>query len=348
MYTNHRAVLTKLINLLEIRLKRTRLISRPLTITLEPTLRCNSNCIMCNRNFNRKEDKASQGFLSWEILNKAKPFFRHAKSVLFGGFGEALMHPDYIPMLKEIKQEGPFVFFFTNGILLTEETGVALANGGIDRISISMGGATRSTFHKIRGVDAFDQVVENIQRLDAYKKKRNLKKPVLAFNVVAMNSILEEFEALIHLAKRLGVESVTMPNMVVQGDSLMEESIWHHEERARESIQRTAALAKAMGIHYAPPNLDRCTVDCHEFFKKFAINWDGTVMSCALERYIVGDLKENTMEEIWNGPGMRGLRKRYFEEGIQRVCPNCFCWDNRPEAYFHPSKNAREFAEKLF
>ena len=347
MYTSYRSVLTKLVNMLEIRLKRTRLISKPLTITIEPTLRCNSNCIMCNRNFNRKEDKASQGFLSFEILNKAKPFFKHAKSVLFGGFGEALMHPDYIPMLKMIKQEGPFVFFFTNGILLTEETGKALVDGGVDRISISMGGATRSTFHKIRGVDAFDQVIENIRRIDAYKKKKNLKKPVLAFNVVAMNSVLDEFEPLILLAKQLGVESVTMPNMVVQGESLMEESIWLNEDRAREVIQRTQALAHKTGIGYAPPNLDRCVTECHELFKKFAINWDGEVMSCALERYIVGDLRSHTMEEIWNGPGMVGLRRRYFREGVKKVCPNCFCWDNRPEAYLYPSKNAREFAERL-
>lgn len=348
MYTNYRAVLTKLINLLEIRMKRTRLISRPLNITLEPTLRCNSNCIMCNRNFNRKEDKASQGFLSWEILNAAKPFFKHAKSVLFGGFGEALMHPDYIPMLKEIKKEGPFVYFFTNGILLTEETGQALVEAGIDRISISMGGASRETFHKIRGVDAFDQVVDNIRKLDAYKRKTNRKKPVLAFNVVAMTSILNEFEALMHLAKSVGVESVTMPNMVVQGKELMDESIWHHEKKARAAIIKAADLSKKLGIHYSPPNLDRCTVDCHEFFKKFAINWDGTVMSCPMERYIVGDLKKNTMEEIWNGTGMRGLRKRYFEEGIQGVCPNCFSWDNRPEAYLYPAENAREFANKLY
>ena len=47
-------------NTIERKLGRTRLFSRPSELTIEPTLQCNSDCIMCNRSFNREEDKLAQ------------------------------------------------------------------------------------------------------------------------------------------------------------------------------------------------------------------------------------------------------------------------------------------------
>lgn len=96
---NIKTLFRRTLNYIEIKLKRSRLISKPLFVGIEPTLQCNSNCIMCNRQFNRKEDKLANGFLSWDTFNKVKPFFKYAEAVCFGGFGESLLHPDYLPML---------------------------------------------------------------------------------------------------------------------------------------------------------------------------------------------------------------------------------------------------------
>src|SRR6185369_520148 len=148
-YVNAKSFVNKLVNRAEIKLGRSRLLSRPVELTMEPTLECNSNCVMCNRNFSRQEVKQTKGFLSWDVFNKVRPFFPTAERVLFGGFGEPLMHPHYLEMLKEIKKSGPFVYVFTNGILLNEMVGKELVDAGMDMICVSMGGATKETYHKI-------------------------------------------------------------------------------------------------------------------------------------------------------------------------------------------------------
>lgn len=337
-----------LLNMVEIKMKRSRLISRPVTITLEPTLMCNSDCIMCNRNFNRKGTKTSDGFLSWDTFNAVKPLFKYARSVLFGGFGEALLHPEYLSMLNEIKKTGSFVFFYTNGILLTENIGRQMVDIGMDRIYISIGGATRATYRKIRGVDAFERVVKNMKRIRDYKKKAGKKTPALFFNVVAMNSILPESEALVELAKELGVVHIGMPNMVAQGEEIKNESIWLNIQEAKSAFAGAARLAEKYNIGFSPPNLDgNEKSDCSVLFKGMVVNWDGTVMSCALERYLVGDLKESTPQNVWNSYGMVSLRKGYYEKGLEHVCPRCTSWDNSPENYLSPALNSREFATRL-
>lgn len=344
---NFYSFVNDIINRIEIKLRKTHLISKPVEMAIEPTLQCNSNCIMCNRNFNRKETKYAEGFLSWDILMKAKPFIKYAKRISFGGFGEALLHPEYIAMLKEIKKTNPFVSFFTNGVLMTEEKGRGLVDGGMDMISVSIGGATRETYKKIRGIDAFEEVVNNIMLITKYKRKTGKKRPILSFNVVAMKSLLPELDLLVKLAYDIGVEHIAFPNLVVQGPEIKEESLWLNTEDAEKAFQGAKNLATKFGIEFIPPNLHIGKSDCKNFFKRFCINWDGTIRICSQERYMIGDLKKDSLDSIWNSKGMIRLRRDYYEKGLKSTCPNCTCWDNRPETFLNPWINSREHAERV-
>lgn len=346
-YINFRSFTNELLNVLEIKLKRTHLLSRPIELSLEATMQCNSNCMMCNRNFSRKDAKNAQGFLSWDIFLKVKPFFKYAKRIAFGGFGEALLHPDYLSMLREIKRFNPYVYFFTNGILMTKENGRGLVDEGMDMICVSIGGATQETYKKIRGIDAFGQVVDNIKKITEYKKKTNKKKPIISFNVVAMKSMMHELEALVILARDIGVEHMAFPNMVVQGPEIESESLWLDVENSQRAFQKAKVLADKFNIQFISPCLDIRKFDCKDIFRRMSINWDGSVRSCALERYITGSLKEKDIASIWNSKGMAKLRKDYFEKGIEALCPNCTRWDNKPDAFHKPWINSREFAERV-
>jgi len=346
-HVNTTSFVNKLINRAEIQLDRTKLISRPIELTLEPTLVCNSNCIMCNRNFSRKETKEAAGYLSWDVFNKVRPFFRTAERVLFGGFGEPLMHPHYLEMLKEIKKAGPYVYVFSNGILMKEAVGMALVDSGMDMICISMGGATQETYRKIRGVDAFATVTNNIRRISDYKKSRGTELPLLSFNIVAMRSLLAELEDIVELAQEIGVEHIALPNLVAQGEDMQVESCWLCRDEALAVLENAAVRAARYGITFIPPNLNVDQARCNALFNRLNINWDGSIMSCAMERYIVGDLRWQTIAEIWNGRGMQTLRRQIITEGYKATCPHCTCWDNNPENFLHPWNNSRAYAKEI-
>lgn len=346
-FVNTKSFANKILNRLEIKAKRTRLWSKPVELTLEPTLKCNSNCVMCNRNFSRKETKESSGFLSWKIFDKVRPFFRTAERVLFAGFGEPLMHPDYMAMLKEIKKAGPYVYAFSNGILMNEAAGRALVDNGMDMICISMGGGTPETYRKIRGVDAFATVTENIRQVAEYKKSRGKDLPLISFNIVAMRSLLSELEEIVELAHQIGVNHIAMPNLVAQGSEMVSESLWLCRDEAFVSLAKAAACATHHGITFIQPKLNVGQLPCNALFNRLNINWDGSIMSCTAERYITGDLNRQTIADIWNGRGMQALRRKVITKGLEAVCPNCTCWDNRPESFLNPSINSREHARRI-
>lgn len=345
-FVNTRSFVNKSVNLLEIRQGRLRLFSRPVHITIEPTLLCNSNCVMCNRNAIRKEEVKRSGFLDWSVLKRLRPFLRWTERVLFGGFGEPLLHPEYISMLDYIKHQGPEVYFYTNGILLTPETSRDLIDTGIDQISISFGGGHPETYRRIRGVE-MRPIVENLKALHAIRSERHLSKPEMTFNLVAMNSIMDEMDEIIRLAATLGVSEISMPNLTVQRPDLAHESPWMDVERSRRILSEAVRKAGQNGIRLIPPDLNESRGSCSALFKSLTVTWDGLILSCPMERFILADVTETPIQDIWNGPAMLHLRRRYLKEGVEHLCPNCFTWDNRPGAFLSPHFNSREFAEDL-
>ena len=347
-YINAKSFANKQLNKWEMRQKKAVLRSKPIEVSLEPTLRCNASCVMCNRQYVRKDQVRHSGLLTWEVFDKARPFFPYAEQVLLGGFGESLLHPDYIEMVKEIKKYGPEVYFFTNGILMRPEIAAGLVDAGIDQICVSIGGSAPETHTFIRGADTLGKVIENLRSLGRYKAQHGNGRPALSFNVVAMNSVLPEINGILELAKELRVESLWMPHLVAQEEKMITESPWSRVEEAKPYFREAERKAKELGIELHIPSLDECVGDCLSFFQEIYVAWDGQVLSCAFERFILGDLKTQTIQEIWNGPGYVELRRKYFQRGIQEVCPNCSKWSNEPSAHLHPAANSREFAEKRF
>lgn len=337
----------QLLNILERKAGCTHLRSRPPILTIEPTLQCNSNCLMCNRNFNRGNDKHSKGFLSWEIFNKTKSFWRLTRRINFSGFGEPLLHPDYLAMLMALKKHGTYVSMYSNGILLNGQLALGIVEVGMDKIYLSMGGATRNTYQKIRGVDGFEIVVQNLKELHACKKKRGTKLPVVAFNVVAMNSVMNELEGLLHMAKKLGVEEIDMPNLVVQGEAVRHESIWLDKTKNQVIIARANNLAKKLKIRFRPPLLQEQERSCWNIFSNLSINWDGSVMSCPLERFILGDLRHQEIWKIWNSDGIMRLRHDFINGKASQYCPKCAGLKVTAASFLNPWVNSRSFADKV-
>lgn len=345
-YVNFRSFLNKQINKVELKLKRERLNSYPTTVYLEPTLRCNSNCMMCNRQVVRKEEVLQGDYLSWDTFNKVKPFFSTAEEVLFGGFGEPLLHKDFIPMTKEIKKYNPYLYFYTNGLSLTPEIAKELILTKVDEVCISFGGATEDTYQKIRGVP-MAPIVENIRKFNELKKSLGSSKPKISLAIVVMRSIFKELVDIVDIAKDIGVTKMEMANIVTQDENLLDESPWRHRDEYERIRAEFTKKANSYNMELLLFNLNETTESCRHIFCSIIITWDGLILSCPQERFIMGNINKENITDAWNNESYLILRNSYYREGLNKICPNCFAWKNDAQAYLHPNKNSRAFAEKI-
>ena len=67
---------------------------------------------------------------------------------------------------------------------------------------------------------------------------------------------------------------------------------------------------------------------CSEVLAKLSINWDGTISACCSDYdnlMLAGDIKNNTLEEIWNGRKMRYYRRmlKNTRHAELPLCKNC-------------------------
>ena len=73
------------------------------------------------------------------------------------------------------------------------------------------------------------------------------------------------------------------------------------------------------------------------WFGQLLVRQSGKVsLCCAAPQYVLGNLKENSLQEIWNGPRMQEVRESFRNGYIPRVCGFCqgFFFDNYPSNAF--------------
>jgi putative metalloenzyme radical SAM/SPASM domain maturase len=124
---------------------------RPSKLFVETTSRCNLGCFMCMKQTAGHE--SSEGDLQPEIFEALEPALGHIDALILNGVGEPLLNPrleQYIARAKRLLPRQAWVGFQTNGLLLTNIRALSLIDAGLDRICLSMDGASADTFRAIR------------------------------------------------------------------------------------------------------------------------------------------------------------------------------------------------------
>ncbi|MBI5670337.1 MAG: radical SAM protein [Chloroflexi bacterium] len=121
---------------------------------------CNSRCVTCDIWRNPRRNMSPELV---ETLAGAMNVLQ-TRWVLLSG-GEAMQHPRWPEIARRFRAAGATVMLLTNGLLLKKQAADVIAS--VDEVIVSLDGGTAETYHAIRGVDAFDLVLEGIRAVRA-------------------------------------------------------------------------------------------------------------------------------------------------------------------------------------
>ncbi|MCK4782427.1 MAG: radical SAM protein, partial [Desulfobacteraceae bacterium] len=251
--------------------------------------------VMCNKRKLYVSPEFKPGFMSKDIFERVLPWVSYATPTCWGGFGEPFLHPHYSEWAEDLKRVGATLECFTNGISLKRSLAEKLVDIQFDTITISIGGAREEAYKYIRGIKGLKSMLKNLASLNEVKRANNFIKPVVSFNLVAMNTVLPRLNDVIRLAHEYKVQSIIIPNLDVQYDENIKESIWTDIERAKDYIEEANHIAKEFGIGFCPPSLQEYHGDCRAFFTVMFVTYNGIILCCSTERYILGDLKTDPL-----------------------------------------------------
>lgn len=180
---------------------------------------CNLRCIMCY--FTYAEIKPE--FMDMDLFNKiAEEIFPKTRVLILSWATEPILHKNIAEMLSITKKKYkiPQVSIVTNGTLITNELAEKLTSGILDKLYVSIDAATKQTYEEIRVGSKFGRFIENLEYLNDYKQKHNLKKPRLVFNFVMMNRNISELPDYINLVHKLGGKEINAWGMEIQPEYL--------------------------------------------------------------------------------------------------------------------------------
>ena len=310
---------------------------RPLlrAIQFEITTKCNLSCKMCPRpEFGGFVPNKDMSFEMYEKIIKQSPYLN---TVYLWGVGEPFMNPDCMKMIKFAKFYNLKVIINTNGTLLNSTISNELIKLGVDEIIFSIDGIG-STFEKIRKGAKFDNVIHNITELNIFKKYNSSKLPKLSSNFVLLKENLKEAPEMVYFAHSIGIEEIKFQNVIDWNSYTYEQSMlslkYNHNTKVVFSMIKHNAELKKVKVRLPNLNINGKLKCKFPFFGPPNIRWDGSVTPCCFIAYpipvyhilkdnkivfgkrmfnplVMGNVNENTINEIWNNEKYIKLRNSY-------------------------------------
>ncbi|NFF81660.1 methyltransferase domain-containing protein [Clostridium botulinum] len=288
------------------------------SIQVEVSSICNLKCPQCFNNI--KGHKSA--ILSKEIWNeKIRPILPQLTDIHLVGIGEPLLCKDFFNYAIECNKLGISVHTTSNLQLVNEEIAERIVTSGIKYLSFSCDGATEETYSKIRINGSLEKLISSVKLINKYKKDYNSAYPKLILNFGALNCNIDELPDVVHLAKKLQVSKVIAYHDIIYVKNLKQESLYYNQKKSDEIFNKAKEVAAEYGIEYFCPGTFTNPIKhinntnqlyCNYPYMHLWIYSDGRVGPCCMDfpdRIILGDLKESTMEKIWNDNVVIELRK---------------------------------------
>lgn len=313
----------------------------PHEISLEPTNRCNLNCLTCAR---RYWDKTQNPFgdMPLSLFEKVVPYLKYFNTVSLQGYGEPLLGENFFPILQRLKSMGKKVSLNTNVTLLTKKNIYKLIDHGLDNLVLSIDGT--DTLKDVRGISV-ENVRDKVYFLQKAKKEKKSICPNLCIYAVMGLYNIRELPDMVRVAHSLEIQTIIVVHAVAYGEEMVQYSLFNDIPLCQTIFEEANQVASEYRINLILPKLKVSKIDrrfevgihgknnityCDFPFTYIYVNWNGDVRPCCLCTFNdktslkVGNIYDEPIEKIWNNSLMRGLRKAMWGKApLPDICKAC-------------------------
>lgn len=289
----------------------------PNRITIELTNRCNVSCTFCHRNKFPMKLGDMEEELFYKIVDEAALHLPVTLVVFLRG--ESLLYPKLISFIKYAKEKGlgP-IQLASNGLRLNQDMAEALLESEVDFISFSLDTIDKEIYEKSRLTGDLDKSMKNVAYFGKRcreRKEQGKFAPTLQVSTIDLDIYRPRQKEFVEYWKQY-VDVVRV--------------YYEHDEKGHlvnPKVQEELIL-----------NSER--KPCRKVFTDMIIYWDGQIALCCYdwnEQLDFGDIRKNSLQEIWNGEKYERIRRMHLNNAIEDdvLCKDCHHWksDYLPEGY---------------
>jgi heme b synthase len=316
-------------------------------VAWEITRNCNLSCVHCRA-------AATMGPYAGELdtaacLNLLDQIKEVGDPIIILTGGEPLLRPDIFDIARYGTDKGLRMVMAPNGTLLTRKIAGKLVDAGIQRISISLDGASKASHDRFRGVEgAYEGALRGIH----HAKNAGIE---FQINTTITKTNLHEIQDIQNLAVSLGAVAhhifLLVPtgrgkyivDQAIDADSYEKTLNWFYDQKNKTPLQLKATCAphyyrilrqraKADGekVTFQTHGLDAVTRGCLGGVGFCFISHQGIVQPCGFLNLDCGDVTQTSFKDIWyrsdvflNLRNYDALTGKCGRCEYQKVCGGC-------------------------
>jgi radical SAM protein with 4Fe4S-binding SPASM domain len=334
-------------------------------VYFKPTPACNLRCKMCGQYGDKgimKECAAEETkkILPLETWKKFVDDIAPLKPTTYIWGGEPFLYPDLFPIAKYAVDKGLFVSVNTNGTLM-EKHAERIVRDKWSTIFVSLD-AFRDVNDEMRGKGSYDKVVAGFKAINEEKKKQKSRHPYLGIVSVVTNRNYMDLENLTEASKEFNIDIHVVNLGTYTNDNIVATQRKFMKEKLDTDIDRLEAYNTGYNqgidgkkLHQILENIHKkdfghviLTVPVlnpektHTYYAELEtpvrnhcvvpwcqvnVDYNGDVHFCAdYPDYILGNIKEQSIKEIYNGDRANKFRKELnaCEGGMFPGCLRCY------------------------
>jgi len=299
----------------------------PSMIQIEPTTRCNFNCIACTR-----KTLTSSRLNKDLTLEEFKGILKQipaVKTIKLQGLGEPLLNPQLWQIVRYGRRRNTSFTATSNGSLVSSKN-VDKILTYFSQFYISFDSVVEKNVEEIRKGSDFFRILRILREL--VEKKKNIgSQTVLAVNFVATHLNYGEIPMLFSLCNSIGIDEINIVEvenwLIPSQDGYFPSLEFINRSRAASSTIRNFVKAydgKA-ALHFL--SSDKRKMHCTWPFRNCFITADGYVTPCCIRMdptvFNFGNAFEIAFKDIWNSRQYREFRKSVIQDTPNPVCDRC-------------------------
>jgi len=317
-------------------------------LTLKLTNRCNMNCAMCGQTAIR--EKQTKDDLPLEIVQKRMNEINTIETVyLFGG--EPLLYEKFPELLEYLKNKNINILISSNGLMLKKYTELIIS-AKVRDLTISIDSHRENVFAAIRGKNVLPEILENVRYIINKKKELNSEYPYIGINCVILPENLKNlndiycflneqfpeldrinFEKAISTNLEMGksYEKIMREELNINATSwkwflgkagVFSSRIVGKIETEFEKLKQNEKVTFLAPERFDDSEIPSQTCPIPDYALTVLPN--GNVVFCTdFPDYVIGNIKENTLNELLNNKKAKLFRTRLGEKGKLPICVTC-------------------------
>ena len=285
-------------------------------MAIEPTTACNLRCPECPsglRSFTRPTGKLNEELFQ-KIIEEVKD---HLIYLTFYFQGEPFLNPQFLNMVKLASKNRIYTTTSTNAHFLDEKNAKATVQSGLDRLIISIDGASQETYESYRKEGDLEKVLEGTKNILNWKKALKSAAPKVIWQFLVVKPNEHEIPKIKRLAREYGVNKLVFKTAQIYDYTNGNELIPTIDKYSRYRLNHD-------GTYSIKSKLEN---KCWKMWQSCVITWDGQVIPCCFDKdasHSMGNVSGQSFNEIWHSSTYNKFRKSILTSRSEiEICKNC-------------------------